>query len=98
MKKGFNYWAFPSQDDVRVIPTFDETLDCLFEANNPVFAVLFRGLGDSLVRNNPLLGNYVCRQCGDCLPCLEGIDIPAKLDYVHFKLTTENVASIPLSE
>ncbi len=123
---------------------------------------------DSLFRNNPLLGNYVCRQCGDCLPCPEGldmpkiflyegwydrqlrdrvirstadfalrdrvrfwfenmeeargaygelgtqadrctncgecnprcpygIDIPAKLDYAHFKLTTENVVSIPLS-
>lgn len=24
----------------------------------------------------PELGNYVCRQCGKCLPCPEGIDIP----------------------
>lgn len=24
----------------------------------------------------PELGNYVCRQCGDCLPCPQGIDIP----------------------
>jgi predicted aldo/keto reductase-like oxidoreductase len=24
----------------------------------------------------PELGNYVCRLCGDCLPCPEGIDIP----------------------
>lgn len=24
----------------------------------------------------PELGNYVCRQCGQCLPCPEGIDIP----------------------
>jgi len=31
---------------------------------------------DSLFRNNPLLGNYVCRQCGDCLPCPEGLDMP----------------------
>jgi predicted aldo/keto reductase-like oxidoreductase len=24
----------------------------------------------------PELGNYVCRLCGDCLPCPEGVDIP----------------------
>ena len=24
----------------------------------------------------PELGTYVCRQCGECLPCPEGIDIP----------------------
>ncbi len=24
----------------------------------------------------PELGNYVCRQCGDCLPCPQGVDIP----------------------
>lgn len=24
----------------------------------------------------PELGNYVCRQCGKCLPCPQGIDIP----------------------
>ena len=24
----------------------------------------------------PELGNYVCRQCGECLPCPQGIDIP----------------------
>lgn len=26
--------------------------------------------------NNPILGSYICRQCGKCLPCPEGIDIP----------------------
>ncbi len=32
---------------------------------------------EELYRNAPELGTYVCRQCGDCLPCPEGIDIPA---------------------
>jgi predicted aldo/keto reductase-like oxidoreductase len=27
-------------------------------------------------RSAPELGNYVCRQCGECLPCPQGIDIP----------------------
>jgi len=31
---------------------------------------------EELFRDAPELGNYVCRQCGDCLPCPEGIDIP----------------------
>ena len=32
---------------------------------------------ESLYRNAPELGNYVCRLCNKCLPCPEGIDIPA---------------------
>lgn len=31
---------------------------------------------NDLYDNNPVLGNYVCRQCNKCLPCPEGIDIP----------------------
>ncbi|MBN1299002.1 MAG: aldo/keto reductase [Actinobacteria bacterium] len=31
---------------------------------------------DDIYRNAPELGNYVCRQCGLCMPCPEGIDIP----------------------
>ena len=31
---------------------------------------------EALYREAPELGNYVCRQCGQCLPCPEGIDIP----------------------
>ena len=31
---------------------------------------------EELFRDAPELGNYVCRQCRDCLPCPEGIDIP----------------------
>jgi len=31
---------------------------------------------EELFRNAPELGQYVCRQCGRCLPCPEGIDIP----------------------
>lgn len=30
---------------------------------------------ERLIREAPELGNYVCRQCGECLPCPEGIDI-----------------------
>ena len=29
-----------------------------------------------LFMHNPVLGNYICRQCGECLPCPEGINIP----------------------
>jgi predicted aldo/keto reductase-like oxidoreductase len=32
---------------------------------------------EALYRDAPELGTYVCRQCGECLPCPEGIDIPA---------------------
>lgn len=32
---------------------------------------------DLLYRDAIELGNYVCRQCGKCLPCPEDIDIPA---------------------
>ncbi len=31
---------------------------------------------ERLYRESPELGNYVCRQCGLCLPCPEGIDLP----------------------
>jgi predicted aldo/keto reductase-like oxidoreductase len=32
---------------------------------------------EALYHDAPELGTYVCRQCGLCLPCPEGIDIPA---------------------
>lgn len=32
---------------------------------------------EALYRDAPELGNYVCRQCGRCMPCPEGVDIPA---------------------
>lgn len=31
---------------------------------------------ETLYAQAPELGNYVCRLCGDCLPCPEGVDIP----------------------
>jgi predicted aldo/keto reductase-like oxidoreductase len=44
------------------------------------FAELFSPMSESererLVAGAPELGNYVCRLCGDCLPCPEGLDIP----------------------
>ena len=40
------------------------------------FVPLSKKEREELFRNAPELGNYVCRQCGDCLPCPEGINIP----------------------
>jgi predicted aldo/keto reductase-like oxidoreductase len=31
---------------------------------------------ETLYAEAPELGNYVCRLCGECLPCPEGVDIP----------------------
>jgi predicted aldo/keto reductase-like oxidoreductase len=31
---------------------------------------------EELFAENPVLGKYVCRQCGKCLPCPEVIDMP----------------------
>jgi uncharacterized protein len=36
---------------------------------------------ENLYKSAPELGNYVCRQCGKCLPCPEGLDIPAIFKY-----------------
>ncbi len=36
---------------------------------------------DEEILNALELGNYVCRQCGKCLPCPEGIDIPEIFKY-----------------
>lgn len=40
------------------------------------FVPLSKNEREELLRTAPELGSYVCRQCGDCLPCPEGIDIP----------------------
>ncbi len=38
-----------------------------------------------------------CTACGECIPrCPYGIDIIAKLDHAHYKLTREAVSSIPI--
>jgi len=36
---------------------------------------------EELFKNAIELGNYVCRQCGKCLPCPEGINIPEVFKY-----------------
>lgn len=36
---------------------------------------------ENLYNSAPELGNYVCRQCGKCLPCPEGLDIPSIFKY-----------------
>ena len=51
---------------------------------------------EELFRASPVLGDSVCRLCGKCLPCPEGIDIVAKLDSAHYKLTREVTSSIPV--
>lgn len=59
---------------------------------------------DELYINAPELGNYVCRQCGKCLPCPEGIDIPGlfKLEgYFDRQMAdgvVENAAEFALKE
>jgi len=40
------------------------------------FTPLSKEEKEELFKSVPELGNYVCRQCGQCLPCPEGIDIP----------------------
>ncbi len=36
---------------------------------------------ENLYTNAPELGDYVCRQCGKCIPCPEGIPIPEVFKY-----------------
>lgn len=36
---------------------------------------------DELFMTAPELGNYVCRQCGKCLPCPQGLNIPEIFKY-----------------
>lgn len=36
---------------------------------------------EELFKKAPELGNYVCRQCGKCIPCPEGIPIPEIFKY-----------------
>jgi predicted aldo/keto reductase-like oxidoreductase len=39
----------------------------------------------------------MCNQCGDCIPrCPYGLDIIAKLDNAHYKLTREVSAFVPI--
>ncbi len=40
------------------------------------FEPLTREQADTLAANAPELGTHVCRQCGLCMPCPAGIDIP----------------------
>jgi uncharacterized protein len=59
---------------------------------------------EALYRDAAELGQYVCRQCGKCLPCPEGIDIPAvfKLEgYFDRQMadgTVDNTAEFALKE
>lgn len=59
---------------------------------------------DALYRDAVELGNYVCRQCGLCLPCPEGIDIPllCKLEGYYDRQmadgTVTNAAEFALKE
>lgn len=48
------------------------------------YAESYKGATESLmdeVLGAPELSNYVCRQCGLCMPCPEGIDIPQIFKY-----------------
>ncbi len=59
---------------------------------------------EALYRDAVELGNYVCRQCGKCMPCPEGIDIPllCKLEGYYDRQmadgTADNAAEFALRE
>jgi predicted aldo/keto reductase-like oxidoreductase len=48
------------------------------------FKPLTDGEMEEIFTHNPILGNYVCRLCGECLPCPEKIDIPRVFNYEGF--------------
>lgn len=70
----FRYgWSLPIQVMVAGINTL-----ALLE-QDLAWAEAFAPLSDAereQLTEAPELGNYVCRLCGECLPCPEGIDIP----------------------
>jgi predicted aldo/keto reductase-like oxidoreductase len=71
----FRYaWSLPI--DVMVAGT--NTLDLLETdlAWAEAFTPLSEAEREGLFVEAPELGTYVCRQCGECLPCPEGLDIP----------------------
>lgn len=59
---------------------------------------------EALLKNAVELGNYVCRQCGKCMPCPEGVDITGifALEGIYDRQMTrgevENAAEYALSE
>jgi hypothetical protein len=71
----FRYaWSLP----IHVMAAGANTLDLL--EKDLALAEQFTPMNDEereqLFTKAPEMGNYVCRQCGKCLPCPEGIDIP----------------------
>jgi predicted aldo/keto reductase-like oxidoreductase len=78
-------WEFPEQSlryalslPIDVIACGFNTVD-LFRKDLEIvrkFKPMSEREKEDLFKNNPVLGNYVCRLCNRCLPCPEGIDIP----------------------
>jgi len=77
-KNAKNAFRYALSQPVSVIVAGINSLDMLdmdleiFEENNPMSQVEIQ----ELMLSAPELGNYVCRQCGACNMCPEGIDIP----------------------
>ncbi|MFQ6123294.1 MAG: aldo/keto reductase [Candidatus Heimdallarchaeota archaeon] len=71
----FRYaWSLPLSTVVAGINTLEQLEQDLVYAEN--FRPMTQKEKEKLFCNAPELGDYVCRQCGKCLPCPEGIDIP----------------------
>lgn len=79
-------WKSPEQafryalgQDVSVVVTGINTREMLESDLRYVeqFVPMTQSEKENLYDSAPELGSYVCRQCGKCLPCPEGLDIPA---------------------
>jgi predicted aldo/keto reductase-like oxidoreductase len=71
----FRYaWSLP----IHVMAAGMNTIDLLEKdfALAETFTPLSTAERDQLFTEAQELGNYICRQCDQCLPCPEGIDIP----------------------
>lgn len=79
-EQAFNY-AF--SQDVSVVVTGINNREML--QNDLRYAEQFIPMTETekeeLYSSAPELGNYVCRQCGKCLPCPNGLDIPTIFKY-----------------
>ncbi len=83
-------WEYPEEAlryalslPIDTLPVGFNTIDMLKEDLRVVssFTPMSEDEKARIFKDNPLLGNYVCRLCNKCLPCPEGIDIPLIFKY-----------------
>ncbi len=69
---------FALNQDVAIVVAGTNTMEMLEKdiAMAEAFVPMTAEEEAQLILEAPELGQYVCRQCGKCLPCPEGIDIP----------------------